>query len=253
MTKRIGAALALVLLLAPATARAQIYQTGSSKSTGNSTVNFTIGYFALRGHKDSLTDTWALNSRADDDVLFANLTNQHPLLFEIDDFNSALFGGEYLLGIGSNFEAGVGIGYSQRTVPSIYADFTRPNGAEIEQRLRLKQIPVTFSGRFLFLPRGSVVEPYVGAGLVAIRYKYQEAGDFVAPDLTVFSAAYEKDGVAVGPTIFGGLRAPIGNWTIGGEGRWQRAEGKDLLEEGFLGDKLDLGGWTWNFTFGVRF
>ena len=117
----------------------------------------------------------------------------------------------------------------------------------------MKQVPITFSGRFLILPRGSVVEPYIGAGLVAIRYKYSEVGDFIAPDLTIFPARYVKDGVAVGPTVFGGLRAPIGNWTIGGEGRWQRAEGKDLFEEGFLGDKLDLGGWTWNFTFGVRF
>ena len=243
MTKRIGAALALVLLLAPASARAQIYQTGSSKSAGNSTVNFTIGYFALRG----------LESRVPEDVLLADLQNLHPLLFEINDFNSAVFGGEYLLGIGSNFEAGVGIGYSQRTVPSIYADLTRPGDVEIEQELKLKQVPITFSGRFLILPRGSAVEPYVGAGLVAIRYKYSEVGDFIAPDLTIFPARYVKDGVAVGPTIFGGLRAPIGNWTVGGEGRWQRAEGKDLFEEGFLGDKLDLGGWTWNFTFGVRF
>src|SRR5574338_953586 len=79
MTKRIGAALALVLLLARASAHAQIYQTGSSKSAGNSTVNFTIGYFALRG----------LESRVPEDVLLADLQNLHPLLFEINDFNSA--------------------------------------------------------------------------------------------------------------------------------------------------------------------
>ena len=254
MRKRIGAALALVLLLAPATARAQIYQTGSSKSTGKSTVNFTIGYFALAGFNPSNgTFLSGNNSRVEGDVLVADLENLHPLLFEVNDFNSAAFGGEYLLAIGSRFEAGVGIAYSQRTVPSIYADFTHPDGREIEQELKLQQIPITFSGRFLILPRGSVVEPYVGGGLVAIRYKYSEAGEFVAPDLSIFPAGYVKDGVAVGPTIFGGLRAPIGHWTVGGEGRWQRAHGKDLLEEGFLDDKLDLGGWTWNFTFGVRF
>jgi hypothetical protein len=243
MTKRIGAVLALVLLLAPASARAQIHQTGSSKKTGNSTVNFSIGYFALRG----------IESRVADDVLVADLQNLHPLLFEIKDFNSAMFGGEYLIALGSNFEAGVGVGYSQRTVPSVYADLTRADGTEITQDLKLKQVPVTFSGRFLILPRGSAVEPYIGGGLVAIRYKYSEVGDFIAPDLSVFPAIYVKDGVAVGPTIFGGIRAPIGHWTVGGEGRWQRAEGKDLLQEGFLGDRLDLGGWTWNFTFGVRF
>ena len=235
--------MALVVLLAPAAASAQISQVSTSSSAGNSTVNFTIGYFALKG----------LESRVAEDVLLNDLQNQHPLLFEVNDFNSALFGVEYLLGIGSNFEAGVGVGYSQRTVPSIYRDLTRPDRSEIEQELKLKQVPVTFSGRFLLLPRGSSVEPYVGAGLVAIRYRYSEVGDFVDDFGDIFPARYVADGVAVGPTVFGGVRAPVSNWTVGGELRWQKAEGKNLFEEGFLGDRLDLGGWTANFTFGVRF
>ena len=235
--------MALVLLLAPAAASAQIRQVGSSSSDGNSTVNFTIGYFGLKG----------LASRVPEDVLLNNLQNEHPLLFRVKDFNSAIFGAEYLLGIGSNFEAGVGVGYSQRTVPSIYKDLTRASGAEIEQELKLRQVPVSFTGRFLLLPRGSSVEPYVGAGLVAIRYHYSEVGDFVDDFGDIFPARYVAEGVAVGPTILFGLRAPVNNWTVGGEGRWQKAEGKNLFDEGFLGDKLDLGGWTANFTFGVRF
>lgn len=233
----------LVVLLAPAAASAQIRQVGSSSSDGNSTVNFTIGYFALNG----------LESRVEDDVLLNNLQNRHPLLFEVKDFNSAMFGAEYLLGIGSNFEAGVGVGFSQRTVPTIYADLVRPRGGEIEQELKLRQIPVTFTGRVLLLPRGSAVEPYIGAGIVAIRYRYSEVGEFVDDFGDIFPARYLAQGVAVGPTILGGIRAPVSNWTVGGEVRWQKAEGKNLFEEGFLGDKLDLGGWTANFTFGVRF
>jgi hypothetical protein len=243
MMKRIGAALALGLILLPATADAQIHQVGSSSSTGNSTLNFTIGYFALKG----------LESRVEEDVLLNDLQNFHPLLFEVKDLNSWPVGGEYLVGLGPHFEAGVGIAYSQRTAHTFYADLTRPGNVEIEQDLKLKQVPITFSGRFLFLPRGSAVEPYVGAGLVAIRYRYSEVGDFIADDLTIFPARYVKDGVAVGPTVLGGVRAPIGHWAVGTEARWQKAEGKDLLEEGFLGDRLDLGGWTWNFTLGVRF
>lgn len=236
--------LALVILLAPAAASAQIRQVSTSSSTGNSTVNFTIGYFALKG----------LESRVNEDVLLNNLQNQHPLLFEIKDFNSAVVGAEYLVGLGRHFEAGVGVGFSQRTVPTVYADLTRPGDVEIEQDLKLRQIPVTFTGRVLLLPRGSAVEPYVGAGLVAIRYRYSEVGDFIAPDLTIFPERYVAEGVATGPTVLAGLRAPVGNWTVGGEVRWQKAEGKNLFEQGdFLGDRLDLGGWTANFTFGVRF
>ena len=236
--------IALVALLIPAAASAQISQVSTSSSEGASTVNFTIGYFALKG----------FDSRVDDDVLLGGHQFRYPLLFEIKDFNSALFGAEYLFGIGSQFEAGVGVGYSQRTVPTVYATVTRPSGAEIQQELKLKQVPVTFTGRFLFLPRGSSVEPYVGAGLVAIRYRYSEIGDFVFDDGFISDPSrYVAEGVAVGPIVFGGIRAPISNWTVGGEVRWQKAEGKGLLDEGFLGDRLDLGGWTTNFTFGVRF
>ena len=244
MIKHIAAAVAAILILAPATARAQIQQVGtSSSSDAKSTVNFTIGYFALKG----------LESRVEDDVLLNDLQSLHPLLFDVSDFNSATFGGEYLLGLGSHFEAGVGLAYSQRTVPTVYADLTRPTGAEIEQELKLKQVPVTFTGRFLLLPRGSVVEPYIGAGLVAIRYRYSEVGDFIDPTLTIFPARYVKDGTAVGPTIVGGIRAPVSNWVVGGEFRWQKVEADGLLDEGFLGDKLDLGGWHGNFTVGFRF
>jgi outer membrane protein W len=234
----------LAILLAPAAASAQIRQiSSSSASDARSTVNFTIGYFALKG----------LESRVTDDVLLNNLQNQHPLLFEVKDFNSATFGVEYLLGVGSNFEAGVGVGFSQRTVPSIYADLTHAGGAEIEQELKLRQIPVTFTGRFLLLPRGSAVEPYIGAGLVAIRYRYSEVGEFVETNGDIFPARYVAEGVAAGPMVLGGVRGVVNNWTVGGELRWQKAEGKGLFDEGFLGDRLDLGGWHANFTFGVRF
>ncbi len=246
---RKGLLFTLMLVLAPVAAQAQIHQVSSSSSVGNSTVQFDLGYFALKG----------LDSRVDDDVLLNDLQCPpgpgacQPLLFEIGDFNGFHFGGEYLFGIGM-FEAGVGVGYTQRTVPSIYANLTHSNGSEIEQDLKLRTVPVTFTARFLPLPRGSVVEPYVGAGIAAIRWKYSEVGEFVdAVDGSIFPSRFIDDGVAVGPTVLFGIRAPISNWTVGGEARWQKAEAKGLLEQGFLGDRLDLGGWTTNFNFGFRF
>jgi hypothetical protein len=35
--------------------------------------------------------------------------------------------------------------------------------------------------------------------------------------------------------------------------RWQKAHAKGLRDLEFVGDNFDLGGWTANFTFGVRF
>ncbi len=246
MTKRIAATIALVLLLAPAAAFAQIHQVGASTgstSDARSTFNFSIGYIGQRG----------IDSRPSDDVLVGDLISDHPLLFTISDLNGAIVGGDYLFAVNRNIEVGVGVSFAQRTVPSIYADLTHPNGDEIMQDVKLRQIPVTFTARYLILPHGSKVEPYVGAGLVAIRYHYSEVGEFVDADGTIFPASYAADGVATGPVILAGVRAPVANWTVGGELRWHRAEAHGLAQQGFLGDTLDLGSWQFNFTAGVRF
>lgn len=232
----------LATLCAPAAASAQIRQVSSS-TDGRQTVNFTIGYFALKG----------LDSRVTDDVLLTERQSAQPLLFEVKDFNSAPVGGEYLFGVASNVEAGIGVGFSQRTVPSVYSKLTHKDGSEIEQALKLRQIPVAFTGRFLLMPHGSAVEPYIGAGVVAIRYRYSETGEFVANNRDIFPARYIAEGTAVGPTVLAGLRAPVGNLAVGGEVRWQKAQATKLVDQGFIGDKFDLGGWTANFTFGVRF
>jgi Outer membrane protein beta-barrel domain len=240
---RKGLLFTLMLLLAPVMAQAQIHQVSSSGSVGNSTIQFNIGYFALKG----------LEGRSNDDVLVGDLISAQPLTFEVKDFNGVHFGGEYLFGFG-HIEAGVGLGYTQRTVPTVYRDLTHSNGDEIDQDLKLRTIPVTFTARFLPLGRGGVVEPYFGAGIAAIRWNYSEVGEFVdAVDNSIFPARFTADGTAVGPTVFGGLRAPISNWTIGGDIRWQKAEGDIPADAGFLGSKIDLGGWTTNFTLGVRF
>jgi opacity protein-like surface antigen len=230
------------MLWAPAAASAQIRQVSTS-SDGRQAVNFTIGYFALK----------PIDARVSGDVLLNDLQSAQPLLFQVKDFNSALFGAEYLVGLGSHVEAGVGVGFSQRTVPSVYAKLTHADTTEIQQELKLRQIPVTFTGRLLLLPRGSAVEPYVGAGIAAIRWRYSESGEFVADNRDIFPAIFVTQGTAVGPTVLAGLRAPVGHWAVGGEVRWQKAEGTKLPRPQFTGDKFDLGGWTANFTFGVRF
>jgi hypothetical protein len=160
-------AVAAIALLAPAPAMAQIRQVSSGSSDGNQTINFSIGYFALKG----------LDSRVDDDVLFQDLQSGQPLLFEVKDFNSASVGGEYLVGFGGMFEGGVGLAFTQRTVPSVYANLTHSDGSEIEQDLKLRIVPFTATFRFLPLGRDSAVQPYFGAGaLPTIATKAAAAG-----------------------------------------------------------------------------
>ncbi|HEX2339812.1 MAG TPA: hypothetical protein VHI98_04970 [Vicinamibacterales bacterium] len=209
------------------------------------TLNFSLGYFAVTGE----------DGRVDDDVLVANLSTEPELLFEIGDFSSAFVGGEWLVGIGRHFEVGGGIGYYRSTVPSIYRDLTRPDDTEIFQELKLRITPVTATARFLPLGHGRF-EPYIGGGVTFFSWRYSETGEFVDPfDFTVFRASFVEDGTAVGPVILGGLRYVVDPWVAGFEVRWQDAAG-DLPTTGdnsFLGSKIDLGGFTTQFTFGIRF
>ena len=231
----------IATLLVPALAEAQVYRV--SRGDSRHAVGFGVGYFSLRGE----------DSRADDDVLLNDLPS---LAFDIGDFNGAVFDGEWLVGVSDYLEAGVGLGFYQRTVPSVYRDFQNANGTEIEQDLKLRVVPFTATVRFLPMGRGAAVEPYVGVGLGVNRWRYSETGEFVDfSDDTIFRARYIADGTASGPVVLGGLRAPVGDaWTVGGELRWHRAEGEiDVVESGLLGSTIDLGGLTASFKVHLRF
>ena len=215
----------------------------------DSSLGFNLGYFTLRG-ADSRTGGDVLNAGLCIDATFAC----EPLLFEVDDFNGATFGAEYILGIGDYFEASAGIGFYQRTVPSIYEGWTDIDGTEIEQDLKLRVIPYSATVRFIPTGRASGFQPYVGVGVAAFQWRYTETGEFLdTSDLSVFRASYEADGTDFGPLVLAGVKAPVANnFLIGGEVRWQRAEG-DLSEDDFLGDKIDLGGISYSAVLQVRF
>ena len=204
-------------------------------------IGFGLGYCALRGE----------DSRADNDVFNVDLED---LAFEIGDFNGALFEGEWLVGVGEYLEAGVGLGFYQRTVPSVYRRFQHEDLSEIEQDLKLRVVPFTATVRFLPIGRGAAVEPYVGVGIGLNRWRYSETGEFIDTAGDIFRARYVADGTASGPVILGGLRAPVGDvWDIGGEIRWHRAEG-DIETFSWLPDgKIDLGGVTASVKVHLRF
>jgi opacity protein-like surface antigen len=235
----------VVMLAAMAgSANAQVVQV--SRGDARHSVGFNLGYFAVKGE----------DGRVDDDTLVADLFSADPLDFEIDDFNGVTFGGEWLYGVSNFLETGVGIGYYKKTVPSVYRDLVNANGSEIAQDLRLRMVPITATVRFLPLGRGTAVEPYIGGGVGFFNWRYSESGEFVDSSTgDIFGATYEADGTAVGPVIVGGLRFPAGDaFSVGVEYKWQKAEGDtNRVESELLGDKIDLGGQSFNFTMHIRF
>ena len=232
---------AAAAILAPTAAHAQIRQVSSSDDH-HQAIGFTLGGFFPRG----------LDSRDADDVL---LRDHEDLVFEMKDFNGGSISGEWLFALGDFVEAGIGVGYYRRTVPTVYTGFVNANGSEIEQDLKLRIIPMTATVRFLPIGHGSV-EPYVGTGIGAFNWRYSEIGDFVdSSDSSIFSSRYIAKGTAVGPVILAGIRAPIGDvWDIGGEVQFQKAIGDTKrAETGLLADKIDLGGFHALLTMHIRF
>jgi hypothetical protein len=231
---------AAAAILAPTAAHAQIRQVSTSDHT--QAIGFTLGGFFPRGE----------DSRVSGDVLVRDLDD---LVFNISDFKGASLSGEWLFALGDFVEAGVGAGFYQRTVPSVYREFTHDSGNEIEQDLKLRIVPVTATVRFLPIGRGSV-EPYVGVGIGAFNWRYSETGEFVdTSDSSIFRATFKASGTAVGPVILAGIRAPFADvWDIGGEVQFQRASGDTKrAESGLLADKIDLGGFQALLTMHIRF
>jgi outer membrane protein W len=217
-----------VVVMAPAMASAQ------------QSVNFTVGGFTPR----------AEDARSRDDVLVNNLDF---LAFNIKDFSGVTVGGEWLAGLGDKFEAGLGVGFYQRSTPTVYTEFINSNGTDIEQDIKLRVVPFTATVRFLPLGHGNGVEPYIGAGVGVFNWRYSESGQFLATDGSIFRDTFVGKGSAAGPVILGGVRIPVGSWGVGGEIRYQSAEGKLPSDQEFAGSTLDLGGFTYNFMIHVRF
>jgi outer membrane protein W len=213
---------------------------GSRVASAQQQVSFSVGGFSPRSE----------DARTSSDVLVNNLDF---LAFRISDFGGPLFGAEYLAGLGNNFDAGLGIGFYQRSVPTVYTDFTNSNGTEIEQTLKLRVVPFTATVRWLPLGHHNGVEPYIGAGVGVFNYRYSESGQFLATDSSIFRGTFVGSGTATGPVILGGIRVPVGSWGVGGELRYQSAEGKLPADQDFSGSKIDLGGITYTFTINVRF
>jgi opacity protein-like surface antigen len=239
-----GLALACAVIagfLAPAAAEAQI--TRVTRSEPRQSVIFHLGYFAPRGE----------DARVDDDTILRTLEGH---IFSIGDFNGATIGGDWVFPLGDWLDGSVGASFYRRTVPAVHRERVHNDGREIEQEFKLRMAPMTAMIRFLPAGRGGTVEPYVGGGVALISWRYSEVGEFVDfSDDSIFRNQYVASGNQLGGVILAGLKAPVADvWLVGGEVRYQRAVGDtDAVNSGMLGEKLDLGGWSANFTFGVRF
>jgi outer membrane protein W len=215
----------------------------SAQAQVTQSVNLGVGYFMVRGEE----------SRDANDVLLEDLQS---LAFEVKDFNGPLVNGEWLIGFGDRLEVGLGAGFYQRTVPSVYVDFVDGDGSEIEQDLKLRVVPLTATVKFLPFGRPGDFQPYAGGGIALLNWRYSEVGEFVDfSDGSIFFDRYTASGSTIAPIVFGGVRVPVSGdvFAFNGELRWQGGKGELPADSGLLTDTIDLGGISAIASFQIRF
>lgn len=178
---------------------------------------------------------------------------------EKKDFAGGFGGIEFTKGVSSNFELGLSVDGYGREIPTSYRDFTRPSGREIEQTIRLVIVPASAILRVLPGGRYRELTPYLGAGIAAISWQYEEFGDFidfVAPGQPVSFDSFKSRGSTAGLVLNAGLRYRInedlqvtadfrnfsGEQTMGGDFKTR--------ERGATPNVIDVSGAA--FTVGVR-
>ena len=216
-------------------------------ASAQQSVNFYIGGFTPR----------ALDARPDDDVLVQNgaflSTLNRARGIDIGEFNRVSVGGEWLFAFNRHIEGGLGLGFYQRSVPTVYTDFVNTDGTDIEQTLKLRIIPFTATVRVVPFGRDQPIEPYIGAGVGVNRWRYSETGHFIDSQSDVFPGNFVGSGAATGPVILGGVRVPAGPVGAAFEIRYQSAEGDLPTDQGFSASKIDLGGFNYLFVMNFRF
>jgi outer membrane protein W len=197
----------------------------------------------------------------------SNVSAEYTLFQDVCDlyavgtgaFDGVYGGIEYNHVIMNNVELAVHFDGHSKTVDTFYRDYERPgSGGDIFQTLRLQTAPLGVSLRFIPTAKRHKFAPFVGGGVDAVFYKYEEWGDFIDffdPDLPIYNDAFVGEGTAFGVHALGGFRLYVNrDFAIVGEARyqWAKADMNDDFAPNAAGlvNTIDLSGWT--FTGGVH-
>jgi hypothetical protein len=170
-------------------------------------------------------------------------------------------GVEYNHVLARNVELAVHVDGYGRTLDTSYRDWTRPDGSEIFQTLRLQIVPFGVTVQFVPTSKRAKVAPFIGGGADLFYYKYEEFGDFIDfwdPDLPVYADHFISHGVTFGFHATGGVRFYLNRdfaLVVRGNYQWAEADmGGDFSpnEPGQV-NRLDLSGASVTFGLHIRF
>lgn len=170
------------------------------------------------------------------------------------DWVGAFGGAEYSIGIGELLEVGLHVDGYGRSLDTFYRDFEDDVGRDIQQTLRLTVVPTGITLRIAPGNRAGI-EPYVGGGIDAVWYRYEEFGDFIDffdPAQPIVPDAFEADGWAFGAHAVAGVRVPLNyDFALVAEGRYLWAQ--DDMGQDFRLNHIDLSGGSVTLGVLIRF
>ena len=177
-----------------------------------------------------------------DSILFADSMTLYTV--QKDDFNGWFGGAEFTTNLHPNVELGLAVEGYAREIPTVYRDYVRPNGHEIQQTLRFQTIPVSAIVRFMPSGRYRKVTPYVGGGMTASFYEYEEWGDFIdfqAKGQPVYFDSFKSEGTTFGPMVNAGIRYRL-NSDLQITADYRHFWGKETMDGDFRPNEIDVSG-----------
>jgi outer membrane protein W len=180
------------------------------------------------------------------------------------DFHAFDYGADLSFTITSRLDLVLDIAHSGASKGSEYRKFQDNNQLPIEQTTSFQRTPITISARYYLTDRGRQigryawvprrVVPYVGAGVGAMNYGFDQTGDFINfQTLAVAPDALHSSGWAPMAQAFFGAEWAVGTgWALRTEARYVTASA--TLSNDYQGfQKIDLSGVSTSVGFFVRF
>ena len=185
-----------------------------------------------------------------DSILFADSMTLYTV--EKKDFIGGFGGAEFTANLHPNVELGLSIEGYAREIPTVYRDYVRPSGLEIQQTLKFETVPVSAIVRLVPSGRYRKVTPYVGGGISANFWKYEEWGDFIdfaAKGQPVSFDSFKSTGATFGPMANAGVRYRL-NSDLQITADYRHFWGKEIMGGDFRPNEIDVSGDA--ITIGVR-
>ena len=188
-----------------------------------------------------------------DSILFADSLTLYKV--QKDDFNGWFGGAEFTFNAHPNVELGLSVEGYAREIPTVYRDYVRPSGNEIQQTLRFQTVPVSAIVRFVPSGRYRKITPYVGGGFSANFWEYEEWGDFIdfeAKGQPVYFDSFKSEGTAWGPMVNAGIRYRL-NSDLQITADYRHFWGKETMDGDFRPNEIDVSGDAITIGFRVTF